>query len=253
MANKFAAGVTGWSNKLGLVRDAVRQELVTRQLREHLPPPSLKVRILDIGCGQGTQVIQLAGLGYTVIGVDPSRKLLDIAKKNARQHSEKITFVHGTLENLPKTVGDNFDVVCCHGVLMYLPELDPAVRQLVQLARPGGLISVLTRNRAGIAMRAGMKKDWQGALDGFDARYYKNNVGIENVRADEPQEVIKALQDSRAELIDWYGVRLFTDHWKEQASPKDFNKLLEAEYQAGKRDPYRQLTALTHVIARRRE
>jgi hypothetical protein len=39
---------------------------------------------------------------------------------------------------------------------MYLPSLAETVSALVGVARPGGLVSILTRNRAGIAMRAGM-------------------------------------------------------------------------------------------------
>jgi S-adenosylmethionine-dependent methyltransferase len=252
MSEKFADAVGNWQDKLGLTRDAVRQELVARQLAEHLPPPSPTVKVLDVGCGQGTQAIRLAGLGYTVAGVDPSKELLAAAESTASENTDlagRISFFTGTLESVPEEAGDGFDVVCCHGVLMYLPELEPAIRQLVQLAKPGGLISVLTRNRFSIAMRAGMTGDWAGAAEGFDARSYTNRVGVELVRGDEPDEVINALRTNGAELASWYGVRLFTDHWGDISLPDDFAQLLEAEEQAGRRDPYRQLTSLTHVIA----
>ncbi len=252
MSEKFADAVGNWQDKLGLVRDTVRQELVTRQLAEHLPHPSLSVNVLDVGCGQGTQAIRLAEQGYNVVGVDPSGELLAIAEKAAMEYQTKfnrIKFFTGTLETMPESAGDEFDVVCCHGVLMYLPELEPAIRQLVQLTKPGGLISVLTRNRFSIAMRAGMTNDWPGAIEGFDAHNYTNRVGVESVRGDEPNEVIKAFGINGAELVAWYGVRLFTDHWADQNLPDNFAELIKAEEQAGRRDPYRNLTSLTHVIA----
>jgi len=54
-----------WVGHLGSVRDLVRQELVARQLAEHLPQPAAGpvLRVLDVGCRQGTQAIRLARLG----------------------------------------------------------------------------------------------------------------------------------------------------------------------------------------------
>jgi S-adenosylmethionine-dependent methyltransferase len=118
--------------------------------------------------------------------------------------------------------------------------------------KPNGLVSVLTRNQASIAMRAGMTSEWQAALVGFEGRYYDNRVGVKGVRADKPEEVIASLGSLGIGLIGWYGVRLFTDHWGDVEPPEDFELLLAAEEEAGRRDPYRQLASLTHVIGRRR-
>lgn len=255
MSDGFSTGVEQWRAKLGLVRDAVRQELVARQLAEHLPTAEPPLRVLDVGCGQGTQALRIAADGHRVTGIDPSGELLDIARTALeRQPVEvraRVDFVPGTLGEARDRVGQDFDVVCCHGVLMYLPELQAPIGSLVQLTRSGGLVSVLTRNRASIAMRAGMLKDWPGALNGFDAHRYINRLGLEGVRADEPEEVIAALEREGAELVAWYGVRLFTDHWVDEQCGADLDQLLEAEEQAGRREPYRRLTSLTHVIATR--
>lgn len=144
------------------------------------------------------------------------------------------------------------DVVCCHGVVMYLPSLTEAIATIVGLARPGGLVSVLSRNQAGIAMRAGMSGHWRAALDGFDADHYTNRLGLTDLRADHPDAVQHALHAAGADTLAWYGVRLFTDHWDHDQPPAYLDDLLEAEDQAGQRDPYRQLAALTHTLATRR-
>ncbi|MFI5271077.1 MAG: class I SAM-dependent methyltransferase [Candidatus Saccharimonadales bacterium] len=252
MKSNFSEGVDKWKNKIGLLRDEIRQELVTKQLSEYLPPASEKTTVLDVGCGQGTQAIKLAQSGFQVVGIDPSEELLKIAKESSSQKGLKnLKFFKGTLEDLPKEVGTDFDVVCCHGVLMYLPDLNESISQLLRLTRPGGIISTLTRNRFDIAMRAGMSRDWQGAIEGFDKRYYNNRVGVSNVRADEPQEVIDALEASGSKLLNWFGVRLFTDHFEDESVPDNFDLILKAEEEAGRRDPYRQLTSLTHVISRK--
>ena len=252
---RFRAGVEQWESNLGSVRNLVRQELVGRQLGEFLPEPEPSVRVLDVGCGQGTQVLRLAELGYDVTGIDPEKRLLEIARQGLQRASaevqNRVRFLQGTLEQADALTDQLFDVVCCHGVLMYLPELRAPVDALVSLTQSGGTISVLTRNRASIAMRAGMKGDWPEAISGFDARYYTNRLGIEDVRADEPEEVAQALVASDARVLAWFGVRLFTDHWEVAEPPANIADLINAEEQAGRREPYKRVTSLTHTIARR--
>ena len=76
MSVGFAAGEEQWRTHLGTLRQVVRQEVVARQVAAHLPdlPPR---RVLDIGCGQGTQALLLARRGHFVTGLDSSAQLLD--------------------------------------------------------------------------------------------------------------------------------------------------------------------------------
>ncbi len=253
----FSTATSAWLQRLGKLRDVVRQELVHRQLLGHLPHPDgiNPVRVLDIGCGQGTQLLRLAGMGYQVVGLDPSEELLAIAAKAQAAADQDVQapvqLCRGFIDDWPR-IGGDFDATCCHGVVMYLPSLDEAINQLVRATRPGGLISVLSRNRANLAMRAAMSGDWQGALDAFDARFYTNRLGVKEARADDPDEVIEALSAAGADTVAWYGVRLLTDHWPDMEPPAEIELILQAEEEAGRRDPYRRLAATTHVIARRR-
>lgn len=254
-SSPFAPGLPGWRRSLGTVRDAVRQELVGRQLEGHLPvADERRLRILDAGCGQGTQALRLARLGHVVLGVDVSEELLGDARRAAADEPlavrARLEFEHADLLALGSELTDSFDLVCCHGVLMYLPSLTQAAAALAAAARPAGLISVLTRNRASLAMRAGMSGDWQAALEAFDSRRYTNRLGVDDVRADEPLEVRRALARSGARTLAWYGVRLFCDHWRAVEPPPDLETLVAAEQQAGRRDPYRSVAAMTHTVAR---
>jgi SAM-dependent methyltransferase len=254
MSDKFDPGVEAWLAGLGLVRDAVRQELVRRQLAAHLPSGPSPLDVLDAGCGQGTQAIALSRIGHRVVGLDVSDPLLEVARAAASGEPDdvrrRLTFVAGDLLMLGNEHAHRYDVVCCHGVAMYLPSLSDAAVALVGTCRPGGLVSIVTRNRAGMAMRAGMVGDWAAAVEAFDARHYDNRLGIQAVRADEPGEVQAALAAAGADTVAWYGVRLFTDHWGQQPPEHDFAELIEAESEAGRRDPYRSVAALTHTIAR---
>ena len=255
--DRFEVAVPAWLAGLGLVRDAVRQELVSRQIASHLSTLDGPLRVLDAGCGQGTQAIALARLGHEVVGLDLSGVLLGEAEHAAADEPDavrqRLSFEIGDLLDFGDRHAEKYDLVCCHGVAMYLPSLEDAVRALAGATRVGGLISLLTRNRAGIAMRAGMTGNWIEAAAAFEARTYGNRLGIEAVRADEPTEVQAALHAVGAHTEAWYGVRLFTDHWGQERPGGDFADILAAEEEAGRRDPFRSVAALTHTVARLRE
>jgi 16S rRNA A1518/A1519 N6-dimethyltransferase RsmA/KsgA/DIM1 with predicted DNA glycosylase/AP lyase activity len=69
----FGVARERWLGGLGNVRNVVRQEIITRQLRDHLP--DRPGRILDVGAGQGTQCLRLAQAGHRVVAVEPDPEM----------------------------------------------------------------------------------------------------------------------------------------------------------------------------------
>ena len=103
--------------------------------------------MLDAGCGQGTQAIALARLGHEVVGIDLSDALLETARSTAAAEPDEVrqrlTFEVGDVLALADGHIENYDLVCCHGVAMYLPSLEETVGVLAEATRSGGLISLL--------------------------------------------------------------------------------------------------------------
>ena len=245
----------------------VRQELVSRQLAEQLIEhfgesldQGRTLRVLDAGCGQGTQALRLARSGHLVTGLDPDPAMLTAAQANVSAEpadvQARVTLLTGEGGDCGRWFGPgSFDVVLCHGVLMYLPEADPMLASLARVLAPGGMLSVLVRNGDALAMRAGCGGDWAGALGAFSGQRYVNRLGIPT-RADRLEPLTRTLAELAVPLRRWYGVRVFTDQAPDGAQapsdPQELAQLLDAEEQAGRTDPYRAVAALLHLVGTRR-
>ena len=254
MSTAFTSGERNWQARLGKLRDVVRQEMVARQLELELPAPP--VRVIALGCGQGTQALRLASRGSGVTGVDASADLLarfgralaaEPAGVRGRVHAEQ-----GLIEDYAERAGaSRFPVVLCHGVLMYLEDPGPVLRAIAALTAPGGVVSLLVRNGDALAMRPGLSGDWAACRSAFGSDRYENRIGV-SARADRLAGLTGRLAGHGLRVTAWYGVRVFTDTAPGDAEPPpDLAALLDCEAQAGRTDPYRRVAALLHVIARK--
>jgi SAM-dependent methyltransferase len=230
----------------------VRQEVLASQLAS-LPqlagPPA---RVLDVGCGQGTQALRAARAGHGVTGIDSSQELLALFENALAAEpaavSARVRLVHGAGEQAPELVTGRFDLVMCHGVLMYLDDIRPMLASLARVAAPDGAISLLVRNGLALAMRDGLRGRWAEAGRAFGSKDYVNRLGLA-AHAHTPQDVDRALEPLGWQRRAWFGVRVFTDHRDEPAPQAgELAELLAAEREAGERDPYRSVAALLHLI-----
>jgi SAM-dependent methyltransferase len=233
---------------------ALRQRLLSRALARHLPGEC--TRIIDVGGGEGHQAISLARAGYDVVLLDPDPAMLAAAARRLEAETaavrDRVELVLGRGERARHLVPGQFDAVCCHGILMYLDQPVDMLRSLVGLARPGGLISVLAKNGAALAMRPALEGRWADALATVHGGVDEGGRNVAS-RADTVENVTGILSAAGAEVRAWYGLRIFSDHLGDAPVGPDFDTLCDLEWQAGCRDPYRQVARLFHLIAWRRD
>ncbi|THD34469.1 MAG: class I SAM-dependent methyltransferase [Sphingomonas sp.] len=101
-------------------------------------------RILDVGAGTGRDAAALAALGHHVTAVDPSAKMLRLAR--ALHPDLDIRWLIDAMPALGKVQGD-YDVVLLSAVWMHVPPADrrAAFSRLVDLLAPGGRIYMTLR------------------------------------------------------------------------------------------------------------
>lgn len=246
----FKVGEHLWIDRLGNLRNVIRQEVIARQIA---PFAAAGMTALDVGCGQGTQALLLASGGCHVTGVDPSPELLRLCAESAAAENLVIDLVQGRIEDLGEVLaGQEFDLVCCHGVMMYLGARRPVLQNLAERLAVGGHLSVTFRNAHALAMRPGLRRDWMAAISAFESRDYVNDLGLK-ATADRIEDIDLALGDVGLEMVGWWGVRVFNDATSTDIAPPDHEELsplFGAEEKAGSTDPYRWMASQLHVIAR---
>lgn len=245
----FRAGQDLWIRRLGNLRNVIRQEIIGRQLA---PLVDHGMSVLDVGCGQGTLAIRLASAGCRVTGVDPSAEFLQICAEQASSENVAVELMLGGIEDIGDLLeGRRFDLVCCHGVMMYLEERAPALTNLAGCLAAEGRLSVTFRNAHALAMRPGLRHDWASALSAFTSNRYTNELGLAT-RADRIGDVETALDSAGLRLVSWAGVRVFNDATDPETVPppaEELALLLDTEELAGTTDPYRWMASQLHVIA----
>jgi SAM-dependent methyltransferase len=228
-------------------------------LLEHLPDPPAPV--LDVGGGAGHQSFPLARAGYEVTLLDPSPAMLDKARQRL-QHlpaevQRRVTLLQADGEDADEAVnGRRFPAVLCHGVLGYLEQPEPLVDQLCRCAAADGLVSIMTANARTMAVRPALEGRWGDALTAFDATREVGVLGVPG-RADTVEDLSELMRSRGVEPLRWYGVWLFVD-WLEfsgvELDPSDEARVAETaavELEASRRDPYRQLSRVFHLLGRK--
>ncbi len=98
-----------------------------------------KLRILDVGTGNGSLAILLAQTGHNVVGIDISEGMLSVARKKAKERGVMPDFRIGDAES-PDFDDNSFDAVVSRWVLWTLPDPEKAVRAWRRVLKPGGKV-----------------------------------------------------------------------------------------------------------------
>jgi SAM-dependent methyltransferase len=122
--------------------------------------------VLDVGSGPGTITVDLAELVAPgrVTAVETSEATLDLTRAEAaRRGCTTIDFLVGDIHalNLPD---DSFDVVHAHQVLQHVADPTTALREMIRVCRPGGVVAARDGDYAGFTWHpdsAGLEQ-WRG-------------------------------------------------------------------------------------------
>jgi ubiquinone/menaquinone biosynthesis C-methylase UbiE len=101
--------------------------------------PGLKV--LDLGCGDGTTAVPAAKLGAEVLGVDIAKNLIEAGNKRAREEGlTNLRFQEGDATNLQELSNKTFDLAISIFGAMFAPTPFDVAKEMVRVTKPGGRV-----------------------------------------------------------------------------------------------------------------
>jgi SAM-dependent methyltransferase len=99
------------------------------------------LKVLDLGCGDGTTALPQAKLGADVLGVDIARNLVEAGNKRAKEQGfTNLKFQQGDASDLKELEDQSFDLVVSIFGAMFAPKPLDVAKEMVRVTRPGGRI-----------------------------------------------------------------------------------------------------------------
>jgi SAM-dependent methyltransferase len=99
------------------------------------------LKVLDLGCGDGTTALPEAKLGAEVLGVDIARNLVEAGNRRAQELGlTNLRFEEGDASNLAGLRDKTFDLVVSIFGAMFAPKPFDVAKEMVRVSRPGGRI-----------------------------------------------------------------------------------------------------------------
>src|SRR5438309_4906571 len=134
-----------------------------------------RLRVLEIGCGLGTDGAQFAKAGADYTGVDLTDAAVDLARKRFELFGLQGEFKVADAENLD-FADSSFDLVYSHGVLHHTPDIARAVSEIHRVLKPEGRAIVMLYHRDSYNYRVGIR-----ILRRAGSRLLKSESGIKLV------------------------------------------------------------------------
>nr|WP_276610740.1 methyltransferase domain-containing protein [Kineococcus siccus] len=241
----------------------MRYEVVAHTLGRVLPPGPATSRVIDVGGGDGADSLPLARSGHDVLVLDQDPELL------RRAEEASAPGVRGRLRTLCADIDDlgavrldgeplarSFDVVICHNVVHYRADVPGTVRQVAELLRPGGVVSVMAPTPAMDVLSAAVRRtDPEAALAVLDAPTVHGVTFDHAMRRVEAATVEEALKDVGCDVEHRFGVRCVMDLVADddlKRDPQFYARLLTLELALCEREPFWRTARFWQLTARRR-
>ena len=104
-------------------------------------------RVLEIGIGSGLNLPLYTSVAKEVLALEPSPRLIRMAKDTATKTSTRVTFIEGTAEAIPIS-DQSIDTVVMTWVLCSIPKVHQALAEMRRILKPGGQLLFVEHGRA---------------------------------------------------------------------------------------------------------
>lgn len=134
--------------------------------------------VLDLGTGTGFLANMTAKMGYSTIGIDISKEMMNFGVKHAKTVGSDAIFMEGSVLSLP-FMDNTVDFIINSRLIWTLVEPDIAIKEWLRILKPGGKMMCFNRMKEGVGL----------------------NIGKVNIYEDEEVDKQLAIKDARMEEL----------------------------------------------------
>ena len=208
------------------------------------------LRMLDVGAGLAQISIELAKDGHDVTINDISANMLEIAKQNAGEAAQNITWHTCPYQQLDDKLTGKYDLILCHAVLEWLAEpkliMDFFDRWLVDDSAEKGVLSLCFYNPASFVYRNLV----MGNFNLLHNKDFKADNG--SLTPNHPvakDEVIAWINDHHYQILHTSGLRVFHDYSPlKRGGHTNPQAVIDMEVAYSGQDPYKWLGRYLHFL-----
>ncbi len=168
--------------------------------------PLKGINILDIGCGGGLLSEPMSRLGANVVGIDASKKNIEVAKFHAKKNNLKINYMYSSPEVLKAE--KKFDVILNMEIVEHVEDINLFIKKSSDLLKKDGLMFIATLNKT--------LKSYIFAILGAEYILRWLPVGTHDwEKFVKPEDLIKISKKNHLEIENLDGLKynFFNDKW----------------------------------------
>ena len=168
--------------------------------------PLEKVKILDIGCGGGLLTEPMRKLGAEIVGIDASKKNINIAKTHAKKNNLKIKYICASPDKFISN--KKFDVILNMEIVEHVDDVEFFLKSCSKLLKKNGIMFIATLNKT--------LKSYLFAIVGAEYVLRWLPIGThEWEKFVKPDDLIRVLKkyDLKLDQIDGMKFDLIKDKW----------------------------------------
>ena len=168
--------------------------------------PLKTINILDVGCGGGLLSEPMSRLGANVVGIDASKKNIEVAKFHAKKNKLKINYICASPEILK--IQKKFDVILSMEIIEHVEDINFFIKKSSELLKKNGLMFIATLNKT--------LKSYIFAIVGAEYILKWLPIGTHDWnKFIKPDELIKItkINNLKLEKLDGMNFDLLTNEW----------------------------------------
>nr|WP_175579747.1 MULTISPECIES: tRNA uridine 5-oxyacetic acid(34) methyltransferase CmoM [Vibrio] len=251
IAHKFAKNIYG-SDK-GEIRQVIVWEDLA-QILTNFDQSESPLHVLDAGGGLAQMSQKIAKLGHRVTLCDLSSEMLNLAKQDIANHGllDQYHLVHSPVQNIQEHLSEPVDVLMFHAVMEWLADPKPALENLLDQVKPGGMASVMFYNYHGLVYKNAVCGNIPHVLEGMP---HRKRFKLQPQTGLLPTEVYQWIEDAGFEIQGKSGIRCFSDYIGnvKNMGEYQYDDVLALERKFCRQEPYLSLGRYIHVWAKKKQ